>query len=104
MGARERNLSFRTIDDFNVVSAMPIISFGDGRFFMLEQFTVEQSLYESPFFWMRDDVPGLRNAVRQRYVQLDLDLINGGCRWSRRRDRANRCRHKCTTLAECCSG
>jgi hypothetical protein len=46
----ERNLSFRVIDDFSVVSAMPIIPIGDGRLFMLEQYSLEQSLYESPFF------------------------------------------------------
>ena len=62
----ERNTSFRAIDDFNVVSAMPIISIGDGRLFLLEQYDLEQSLYESPFFWMRDDLPYRETAFRNR--------------------------------------
>jgi len=61
-----RNVSFRAIDDFNVVSAMPIIPIGDGHLFMLEQYSLEQSLYESPFFWMRDDLSYRETAFRNR--------------------------------------
>jgi hypothetical protein len=64
--AGERNLSFRAIDDFNVVSAVPIIPIGDGRLLMLEQYTLEQSLYESPFFWMWDDTAYRDTAVLNR--------------------------------------
>jgi putative transposase len=35
----ERNTGFRAIDDFNAVSAMPILPVGDGRFLLLEQFS-----------------------------------------------------------------
>lgn len=62
----ERDISFRAIDDFNVVSAMPIIPIGDGRLLMLEQYTLEQSLYESPFFWMWDDITYRDTAVLNR--------------------------------------
>jgi hypothetical protein len=62
----ERNVSFRAIDDFNVVSAMPIIPTAAGRLFMLEQYTLEQSLYESPFFWMWDDIAYRDTAVLNR--------------------------------------
>jgi hypothetical protein len=51
----ERNLSFRAMDSFNMVSAWPIISLGDDHLLLLEQYTLEQALYESPFFWMHDD-------------------------------------------------
>lgn len=79
----ERNVSFRSIDDFNVVSAMPIIAVGDGRLFMLEQYTLEQSLYESPFFWMRDDMPYRETAFRNRgkfveaFSRERLELVFG---------------------------
>ena len=62
----EKNASFRSIDDFNVVSAMPIVPIGDGRLFMLEQYDLQQSLYESPFFWMRDDPSYRETAFRNR--------------------------------------
>jgi hypothetical protein len=62
----DRNDGFRAIDDFNVVSAFPIIPIGDGRLFMLEQYTLEQSLYESPFFCMHDDLPYRETAFRNR--------------------------------------
>lgn len=64
--AEERNVSFRAIDDFNVVSAMPIIPIGDGRLLMLDQYTLEQSLYESPFFWMWNDLDYRDTAVLNR--------------------------------------
>jgi hypothetical protein len=51
-----RNASFGAIDDFSQVSAMPIIRAREEHLLLLEQYSLEQSLYESPFFWMRDDL------------------------------------------------
>jgi hypothetical protein len=64
--ASEKNASFRTVDAFNAVSAMPVIPAGEGRLLLLEQYTLEQSLYESPFFWMRDDPAYRETAFRNR--------------------------------------
>lgn len=60
------NASFLAVDDFNAVSAMPIISIGAGRLLLLEQYTLEQSLYESPFFWMWDDLAYRDTALLNR--------------------------------------
>jgi hypothetical protein len=62
----ERNTGFRAIDDFNAVSAMPILPVGDGRFLLLEQYTLEQSLYESPFYWTCEDWAYRDIALRNR--------------------------------------
>ena len=62
----EKNTSFRTIDDFNAASGMPLIPAGEGRLLLLEQYTLQQSLYESPFFWMRDDLAYRETAFRNR--------------------------------------
>jgi hypothetical protein len=62
----ERNATFRAIDDFNVVSAMPILPVADGRLLLLEQYTLEQSLYESPFYWMCEDRAYRDTALRNR--------------------------------------
>lgn len=64
--ARDRNASFRAINDFNVVSALPIIPVGDGRLLLLDQYTLQQSLYESPFYWMCDDRDYRDTALRNR--------------------------------------
>jgi hypothetical protein len=64
--SEERNTTFHAIDDFNVVSAMPILLVGDGRLLLLEQYTLESSLYESPFYWMCEDRAYRDTALRNR--------------------------------------
>lgn len=67
----EMNGTFRAIDDFNVVMALPIIRIDDGRLLLLEQYTLEQSLYESPFYWMCAE-PTYRDTAlhnRGRFVE-----------------------------------
>lgn len=79
----ERNVSFRAIDDFNVVSAFPIIPVGDGRLLLLQQYTLEQSLYESPVFWMGDDRAYRDTALHNRgrfveaFSQARLESVFG---------------------------
>ena len=62
----DRNAPFRAIDDFNVISAMPILPGSNGRLFMFEQYTLQQSLYESPFYWMYEDRTYRDTALRNR--------------------------------------
>jgi hypothetical protein len=62
----ERNAAFHAIDDFNVISAMPFVPVGDGRLLLLEQYTLEQPLYESPFYWMCEDRAYRDTALRNR--------------------------------------
>ncbi len=79
----DRNATFRVIDDFNVVSAMPILSVGDGRLLLVDQYTLEQSLYESPFYWMCEDRAYRDTALRNRgkfaesFALLRLESIFG---------------------------
>jgi len=81
--SEERNGAFGAIDDFNVASATPIIPVGDGRLLLLEQYTLEQSLYESPFFWMREDLAYRDTAFRNRgkfvedFSQKRLETVFG---------------------------
>jgi len=81
--AEERNVAFHTIDDFNAVSAFPIIPVGDDRLLLLEQYTLEQSLYESPFYWMCDDRAYRDIALRNRgrfvevFSQARLESVFG---------------------------
>ncbi|HWR36828.1 MAG TPA: SEC-C metal-binding domain-containing protein [Clostridia bacterium] len=81
--ASNRNVAFRAIHDFNVVSALPIIPVGDGRLLLLEQYTLQQSLYESPFYWMCDDRDYRDTALRNRgrfveaFSQARLESVLG---------------------------
>ncbi|UWZ84794.1 SEC-C metal-binding domain-containing protein [Occallatibacter riparius] len=71
--ADQRNACFRAVDDFNVVCAAPIIPIRDGQLLLLEQYTLEQSLYESPFFWMWDD-KAYRNTLHVNRCKFLEDL------------------------------
>jgi hypothetical protein len=64
--AHEGNMTFRAVDDFNLISALPIIPVGDGRLLLLEQYGLQQSLYESPFFWMWEDLAYRNTALVHR--------------------------------------
>lgn len=83
LSCEEKNVSFRAIDDFNVVSAMPIIPGEDGTLILLEQYTLEQSLYESPFYWMGADQVYRDTALRNRgkfveaFSQSRLEAVFG---------------------------
>ena len=67
----ERNLGFQALDDFNVVTAMPLISTKDRRLVLFEQYSLLQSLYESPFYWMGADKKYVDTAMlhRGRFVE-----------------------------------
>lgn len=49
------NQDFNIYGDFNAFDASPIIRMGDGRYILLSTFSLTQSIYESPFYWMSAD-------------------------------------------------
>lgn len=49
---RSGNEAFEAIDDYNEVTAFPLVPFDDG-FLVFDPASLNQSLYESPIFWMR---------------------------------------------------
>lgn len=48
------NNQFCSIGDFNSFNAKPII-YKDGRYYSFLPYSLSQSIYETPFFWMNDD-------------------------------------------------
>lgn len=48
------NESFKTMSDFNVFNAKPII-FAGGAYYCFSAYSLAQSIYETPFFWMNED-------------------------------------------------
>lgn len=43
------------IDDFNIVTATPIIGLENGVYFLAHTYSLYESFYESPFYWMNGD-------------------------------------------------
>ncbi|HGU8071811.1 TPA: SEC-C metal-binding domain-containing protein [Escherichia coli] len=48
------NETFQSVSDFNIFNARPIIRTGD-RYYCFSAYSLAQSIYETPFFWMNND-------------------------------------------------
>lgn len=53
--AASSNEGFRTIGDFNLVNACPIIRSPDGLYISLQGYGLVEALYDAPFYWMAAD-------------------------------------------------
>ena len=62
----ENNQQFQSLNDFNVVNASPLLRTEDGRFLLLQQYSLAESLYESPFYWMVADKTYQSTAMQNR--------------------------------------
>ena len=60
------NQDFNIYGDFNTFDASPIICVGDGRYLLLSTFSLTQSIYESPFYWMSADLAYRDTAFANR--------------------------------------
>ncbi|MFA6024381.1 MAG: SEC-C metal-binding domain-containing protein [Candidatus Gracilibacteria bacterium] len=49
------NKGFLSIGQYNVMESHPIIRLDDDKFFLPISFSLAQSIYESPFYWMAED-------------------------------------------------
>ena len=50
-----KNDSFRSLGDFNVTTASPLIRCNDNSFISFQQYNLVEAMYESPFYWMLED-------------------------------------------------
>lgn len=50
-----RNEGFRALNDFNLANAYPLISLGNDQYLLLQHYNLAESLYELPYYWMKDD-------------------------------------------------
>jgi len=62
----EKNQSFRTLNDFNVANATPLLRTDDGGFLLFQSYSLSEALYESPFYWMGADKKYEGTAMRNR--------------------------------------
>ncbi len=51
----ETNTKFRSLGDFNVTNARPLIPLKTGEYLLYQAYALAEALYESPFFWMLAD-------------------------------------------------
>jgi hypothetical protein len=62
----ERNLGFRTISDFNITNALPLLPIGDYEYLCFQGYSIAEALYESPFYWMIEDKTYVASATDHR--------------------------------------
>src|SRR5260370_29592332 len=81
----ERNEGFRTLHDFNVANATPLLRNGD-NFILFQQYSLVESLYESPFYWMACDHKYAPTSLKQsgvfteEFAKERLDTVFGQTR------------------------
>ena len=62
----ELNIGFNNLNDFNLSNAKPLIKTSTGTFILLQHYNLVETLYESPFHWMRDNSDYLPTAAKNR--------------------------------------
>ena len=49
------NSSFAVLQDFNQITATPLLRSPSGEFFSLQNYALAEAIYDSPFYWMQND-------------------------------------------------
>lgn len=62
----ERNGTFTSLHEFNAAYAYPFIRSGLDAFILLQHYGIWEALYETPFYWMRDDKAYETCALKHR--------------------------------------
>jgi len=72
----ERNKSFYSVSDFNSVNAYPIIRISDTEFILFQLYSLVQSIYESPSYWMSQDKKYVNEAAKNRGSFTEQFCVN----------------------------
>lgn len=79
----EHNQNFRSLHDFNASNATPLLRTRDGGFILLQQYSLVEALYDSPFYWMTSDrdykneAMGHRGKFTEEFSRERLELVFG---------------------------
>jgi hypothetical protein len=77
------NGGFKTLGDFNLASALPLVRAPDGRYVLLQAYGLIEALYDSPFYWMaadktyQDQAFAHRGAFTEEFVAARLATVFG---------------------------
>jgi hypothetical protein len=66
VGPDEHNQGFRTLHDFNVMNAAPLIQIAHGEYLLFDAYNFFEALYETPFYWMGADKTYAPIALKHR--------------------------------------
>jgi hypothetical protein len=61
-----RNDSFKSLSDFNITNAYPLIATGTDAFILFQYYSLTEALYEAPFYWMLEDASYVSTASKHR--------------------------------------
>lgn len=69
--SHERNNPFTGLSEFNETNVRPILHLGDDTYALLQHYQLQESLYESPFFWMMadDDYRPIATTNRGKFTE-----------------------------------
>ena len=81
--SNERNIGFNALQDFNAITATPLIRTPSGDFLSLQSYSLAEAIYETPFYWMAQDKAYLPTLTKNRgdftenFVVERLSLVFG---------------------------
>ena len=62
------NEQFKALHDFNIANANPLIRMPDGAYLLFHIYSLVESLYEAPFYWMGADKAYVSKAMQNRGI------------------------------------
>ena len=68
----EVNQNFNSIGDYNKIHSHPIITLGDGRYWVPIFASLAESIYESPYYWMDKDKEYKATASKNRGATAEI--------------------------------
>ena len=60
------NQGFKSLNDFNITSAYPLIDISDGNYLLFQSYSFVEAFYETPFYWMGEDKSYVNEAMKNR--------------------------------------
>lgn len=79
----EKNELFQSISDFNITNAAPLLRLEGDLFLLFQHYSLVESLYESPFYWMwedkkyRNELSENRGRFTEEFCKERLELVFG---------------------------
>lgn len=68
----EVNQNFNSIGDYNKIHSHPVITLGDGRYWVPIFASLAESIYESPYYWMDKDKEYKATASKNRGATAEI--------------------------------
>ncbi len=63
---KSNNKNFKSISDFNEISAKPILKINKSEYLLFQPYSLFEAFYESPFFWMINDSDYKDTSLKNR--------------------------------------